>query len=480
MAARRLAFLAELIKRRIEPDSETGKLSCDDWDSMTAEAGCAMGISPRRASTQLRYAEALDERLPKVAALLAAGVLSVRVASTIIWRTHLVVDRTAMALIDAGIAARAAGCGVLSDVQLDLTIDAVLEEHDPQARRHYRDAARQRDIQVGKPDDETGTASVWGRLSGPVAELLDRTLEAISRTVCPDDPRSVGERRSDAVGAILAHTDRLACRCTKPDCRAATIASRADSVVIHILADDAAVQAALQDAQHEQQQRGQDSDGEPAAAADEANAASGPKEAEPNTKGKKPFRAAIIVGGGIVPAPLLAELINSGARVEPLPHPCQTAEPRHRPSRKLRRFIQCRDLTCRFPYCNRPAVCADLDHTVPYPTGSTHASNLKALCRKHHLLRTFWTGPDGWSDIQHPDGTVIWTSPTGHTYTTKPGSQLLFPNWNTTTPPPTDPGPRPQPNNTTYRRIMMPKRRRTRAQDRAARIEAERKLNDTS
>ena len=26
-----------------------------------------------------------------------------------------------------------------------------------------------------------------------------------------------------------------------------------------------------------------------------------------------------------------------------------------------------------------------------------------------------------------PDGTVIWTSPTGHTYTTKPGSAVLFP-----------------------------------------------------
>jgi hypothetical protein len=26
-----------------------------------------------------------------------------------------------------------------------------------------------------------------------------------------------------------------------------------------------------------------------------------------------------------------------------------------------------------------------------------------------------------------PDGTVIWTSPTGHTYTTYPGSNHLFP-----------------------------------------------------
>jgi hypothetical protein len=27
-----------------------------------------------------------------------------------------------------------------------------------------------------------------------------------------------------------------------------------------------------------------------------------------------------------------------------------------------------------------------------------------------------------------PDGTIIWTSPTGHTYTTYPGSKHLFRN----------------------------------------------------
>ncbi|MHA7650968.1 hypothetical protein ACX9NE_16005 [Mycobacterium sp. ML4] len=31
-----------------------------------------------------------------------------------------------------------------------------------------------------------------------------------------------------------------------------------------------------------------------------------------------------------------------------------------------------------------------------------------------------------WLDEQHPDGTFFWTSPAGHTYTTRPGSRLLF------------------------------------------------------
>jgi hypothetical protein len=95
--------------------------------------------------------------------------------------------------------------------------------------------------------------------------------------------------------------------------------------------------------------------------------------------------------------------------------------------------------------------------------------------RCHHLLKTFWTGQNGWRDTQLTDGTVTWTSPSGQTYTTHPGSALLFPTLCT----PTAEAPLqhdPQPSN--HRGLKMPKRRRTRAQDRARRIHAERKLND--
>jgi hypothetical protein len=111
------------------------------------------------------------------------------------------------------------------------------------------------------------------------------------------------------------------------------------------------------------------------------------------------------------------------ATLEQLIHPGPAPpEPRHRPSKKLAEFVRCRDLTCRFPGCTKPATVADLDHTIPYPYGPTCASNLKCLCREHHLLKTFWPG---WSERQLPDGTVIWTDPDGHTSTTYPGSRLL-------------------------------------------------------
>jgi hypothetical protein len=58
--------------------------------------------------------------------------------------------------------------------------------------------------------------------------------------------------------------------------------------------------------------------------------------------------------------------------------------------------------------CDRPAVGCDLDRTIPDGDGGpTRASNLKCLCRLHHLFKTFCAGPAGWTELQLPDGTVI-------------------------------------------------------------------------
>ncbi|TPW93610.1 HNH endonuclease, partial [Mycolicibacterium fortuitum] len=92
-------------------------------------------------------------------------------------------------------------------------------------------------------------------------------------------------------------------------------------------------------------------------------------------------------------------------------------------------------------------------------------------CRAHHLIKTFCPG---WSDRQYPDGTVEVTTPTGHTYTTEPHGGALFedlatPTGNLNL---TDPPPAPGPN----RSAKMPKRSRTREQDRQDRITEERRL----
>jgi hypothetical protein len=71
-------------------------------------------------------------------------------------------------------------------------------------------------------------------------------------------------------------------------------------------------------------------------------------------------------------------------------------------------------------------------------------------------------------------GTVIWTSPAGQTYVTMPGSALLFPNLCAPTGALDCVPRRPR---RPDRTAMMPKRRRTRAQNRARYVADERRHN---
>jgi len=70
---------------------------------------------------------------------------------------------------------------------------------------------------------------------------------------------------------------------------------------------------------------------------------------------------------------------------------------------------------------------------------------------------------------------VIWTAPSGQTYTSSPGSRLLFPSLCKPTAPVNA---RATPAGIESNRgLMMPRRKSTRAQDRAKRIDAERARN---
>ena len=79
---------------------------------------------------------------------------------------------------------------------------------------------------------------------------------------------------------------------------------------------------------------------------------------------------------------------------------------------------------------------------------------------------------------QLPDGTQIWTLPGGQTYVTTPGSALLFPALMTPTPQPPPPPARHEERGGD-KTIKMPRRTRTRRQNRAAYIAAERAHNRT-
>src|ERR1700682_2716330 len=99
---------------------------------------------------------------------------------------------------------------------------------------------------------------------------------------------------------------------------------------------------------------------------------------------------------------------------------------------------------------------------------------LKAKCpslnRCHHLLKTFYCGVGGWREQQLPDGTLIVTAPTGHTYTTQPGCAQLFPTLCHPTGELHLPAYQPT-DDSDGRGVLMPKCRRTRAENVARRIQ---------
>ena len=92
---------------------------------------------------------------------------------------------------------------------------------------------------------------------------------------------------------------------------------------------------------------------------------------------------------------------------------------KYSPPANLRRHVTARDHTCRFPHCNRTARSCEQDHVIPWAQGGTTSpDNLIPLCPRHHHTKH----DAGWKTRRLPDGSIEWTSTTGHHYTVKPNT----------------------------------------------------------
>ncbi|MGH3644656.1 MAG: DUF222 domain-containing protein, partial [Mycobacterium sp.] len=431
----------------------------------------------------------------------------------------------------------------------------------PHAVRRTHTKARSRSVDIAV-EDGTGLAVLFATLLAPDATALDGRLNALADTVCPADPRTKDQRRSDAMGALSHGADRLMCLCDTTDCPAGEIPP-STGVVIYVVAHQDTISGPAEpssDGSHDPDSPGapdspddpdapdspdgpdapedspvpdgaNDSEDSPApddaespddhddaSVPDDAGPADDPERAardrtasdhtaadsaadecagldgHPPPMFSKPLREltwtdlatpepghpatirpAAMMGGQFLPGSI-ARRAALNATLTVIIHPGQAPpETHYRPSKKLADFIRSRDMTCRFPGCKEPATNCDVDHTIPSPYGPTQAANLKCLCRGHHLLKTVWGGEGGWRDRQLPDGNIIWTAPDGRTHVTTPGSRLLFPELCQPTAPvvPADVPARPAHS----AGLRMPRRKTTRAQDRARRIHHERELN---
>ncbi|MFV8161633.1 HNH endonuclease signature motif containing protein [Mycobacterium sp. 134] len=454
--AARLAAIGALDSLREQELIESIFWRTDPFEEVAAEVSAALRISRGRAGTQVQRARVLRDKLPLVAARLAAGEIDYRVVCMIIARTGIA-DPEVWAVLDAELAARAHRWMRLSEPKLRDRVDQWIAKLDPNGERVPPNLVEERFVQI--EPHSPGRASVWGNVDAADGAALNQRLDALAATVCENDPRTQQQRRCDAVGPLARLESQLVCRCGLPECPAAQKRAAANAAVIHVLVDHTTLDGTSDDPGY-------------------------------------------LPGYGILPADRVRDLAAS-AKLKPLHVPAEKAgtpaptesgeaakptdcaesgetadtstasdasEPGYRPSVALSEFIRWRDLTCRFPGCDAPVQRCDIDHTMPYPLGPTHPSNTKLYCRTHHLVKTFCPG---WSDRQLPDGTVEITAPTGHTYTTEPHGAGMFPTLGTPTGELNLPEP---PAASPDRGAMMPRRRHTREQDRQDRITAERRL----
>ncbi len=93
--------------------------------------------------------------------------------------------------------------------------------------------------------------------------------------------------------------------------------------------------------------------------------------------------------------------------------PLNLGRRRYRPPAGLQELIQDRDITCTRPGCAVPAHECQIDHTHPWAHGGqTNAADLELLCDRDHLIKT----AGAMTVHRRSDGTVEWTTQTGHTY----------------------------------------------------------------
>ncbi len=238
VVARKFAAVAELYRRRLgEQDADDREQWCiDGWEQVAAEVAAAQGVSRGRAAGQLRYGLALAERLPKLAALFAAGEVDFRVIAAVVFRTELMIDTEALVRLDKWLVRNAPRWSRWSHKKIVAVVDFWIQKLEPAAVRVARETEKSRHIGVAPL--HSGRAEIWGDVRGPDALAFDQRLDELAATVCPGDPRTKAQRRADA---LAARATAMPCACGSPDCPATGSEATVGEVVVHVLAEAATV-----------------------------------------------------------------------------------------------------------------------------------------------------------------------------------------------------------------------------------------------
>jgi hypothetical protein len=352
------------------------------------EIAVALRIDRRAAGADLDLAYSL-QRLPGTASALSAGALNPRKTQVLVDGVRALADDAAAAVEDRVLPVAAEQ----TPAQLRRSVErAVLCVDPPAAEQRHADARATRRVTLTPAAD--GMAELWALLPAADAQAVYLALTALAKkgpagepqhpattntatdTAAPAadtadaaDARTLDQRRADALAA-LGH-DILA--------RPGLPRSGRARPSVHITIPGCVLNGCQQHLAH---LRGHG----------------------PVTGGTARDLATDGIWRRLLTDPASGTLLDLGRST-------------YVPSQALADHVRTRDDRCRFPGCGQPATRCDLDHTLAWDDGGhTTASNLGALCRHHHRLKTHAT----WQVHQDHNATYQWTSPTGHTYTTTP------------------------------------------------------------
>lgn len=376
-------------------------------DMIAVEQRLSCGAATKLLHDALR----LRTRLPRVWNLITDGDLPKWVGDIIARDTEHVTDPAVLAQIEAAILNTMAHKGGTARWNNFLTrsLRKFVAELDPEAlTRKTKEDERHRDVSVR--DDQPGMSALSATLPVLDARAVMAAVDAVAKAweTCPDETRTLNERRADALVHLVTGIDKSPPGWVDPP-------------------EDSA---------------SEDASGEPPQPAITVQ----PRVTLIGDGAAMSDLSRVWVGNSTIARDKLNEFLEQcgKARIESVPmesRECDTSpadilawidaikdrlgsETTYQPRAALRRAVIERDGTCRHPGCTARAERCDLDHVIPFnhanplKGGLTREDNLICLCRKHHLIKThgvakYMLQPDGRLTVQIGDSCVGESYPTG-------------------------------------------------------------------
>ncbi|WP_086664135.1 HNH endonuclease signature motif containing protein [Lentzea kentuckyensis] len=338
-------------------------IACEGEEFFDAEIAAAMRWTSRWTTDQIALALDLASKLPRTLDALEKGEID-------LYKARVLHDKTGPLSADLAteveerVLAKAPG---QTGAQMRQLTSRVVMRVDPEGHKE-RAEERKKQRCTGIDAMEEDMARFWAYLPAHLATACYARVDAIARqTKTPTDPRTLDQVRADVVADLILAT---------PD------KSSAVKVELYVAVSAATLMGVS------------DQPGE-------------------------------LAGYGPITADLARELAGDSTWRRLLTDPAtgealEFGTSTYRPPAALRRFVWMRDRTCRFPSCMRPSHKSDLDHTVPFPLGSTSADNLGAFCRRHHRVKH----RTAWQVSQPKPGRFCFRSPAGRTYHREPEAVL--------------------------------------------------------